>query len=223
MSVFDNTGNFTLIRWRSPFIYVILLIGLLYWCSWSRADKLTQLIYSVPLEMVRSSKLQILGGSQIMLCSLFIIVICVNLGGLVPYVFRVSSQPVFTLTFAFSFWLTLIASRVVLTRGKSSLARLVFTGVGVIGGMLSCWIEMLRIFLRWISLRLRLTANMMIGQIVSSLLGGLMCTYFFQDSPWLLIVMLRGTIVLMLEIAVCLLQAYLFCLLLTIYGNEHSV
>lgn len=119
----------------------------------------------------------------------------------------------------------LILSRVVLGKLHTSIAKLVFSGIAVFGGMLLCWIEKFRIFLRWITLSVRLVANIRVGQIVSVLLGNLMVVYYFTVGSvyYLPLLLLRGVCVLAAELAVGFIQAYLFCLLLTIYRDDHSI
>ena len=83
--------------------------------------------------------------------------------------------------------------------------------------------EKLRIFLRVFTLRIRLVVNTAVGQAAFSLMGGLAVSYFFEGKGWLILVVIAGVGLLMVEVAVSLIQAYLFCLLLRFYRNEHSV
>ncbi|MES9964013.1 MAG: F0F1 ATP synthase subunit A [Candidatus Sedimenticola sp. 20ELBAFRAG] len=172
---------------------------------------------------VRGAKIRAIGGSYLVVTSLFLLILFINLVGLLPYTFRVRSHIVFVLTFGFSFWFGLVSSRIVFGHVLTPMANLVFIGVGVLGGAILCWVEKLRIFLRVFTLRIRLVVNTAVGQAAFSLMGGLAVSYFFEGKGWLILVVIAGVGLLMVEVAVSLIQAYLFCLLLRFYRNEHSV
>lgn len=229
ISVFDATtftmADYRFLVWVGRFFYMLILVGMVYWYRVGRLEAVFGRLVSLPLGMVKESKMGILGGSHLIIPCLFITLLGVNVVGLLPYSFRVRSHLVFRINFGLSFWLGLIMSRLVLGKLHTSMAKLVFSGIAVVGGMLLCWMEKFRVFLRWITLSVRLVANIRVGQIVSVLLGDLIVIYYFiaEFSYHLPLLLVRGVCVLAAELAVGLVQAYLFCLLLTIYRDDHSI
>ena len=84
-------------------------------------------------------------------------------------------------------------------------------------------IESVRILVRPITLSFRLGANITAGHVILSLISlyvarGLFCSFF---SFLFLFFIQMGYII--FEVGICFLQGYIFCLLLTLYADEHSV
>lgn len=207
------------------FEFFLFVFGMFYCCRISRFWVMGLFLISIGAGMVSRSKISVFGGSQIRVVSLFVLILLVNFSGLLPYVFRVSSHLVFRVGFGFTFWLSLVMSSTVLGELMMSMAGLVFSGVILMGGMMLCWVEILSIFLRWVTLRVRLVANVTIGQIVTACLGDLVVVCWFGIRVWYVVVgfLLIIRCVLVVELGVRTIQAYLFCLLLTVYSGEHSV
>jgi len=77
-----------------------------------------------------------------------------------------------------------------------------------------CVIELVRLIVRPVTLAVRLTANLRTGHILIALLG----TGFMSSVS----VLVGGMFYFMFEMAVCLIQAYIFTLLPTLYSDDHS-
>ncbi|MEW8611479.1 MAG: F0F1 ATP synthase subunit A [Candidatus Thiodiazotropha sp.] len=182
-------------------------------------------LLEVPLKIVRGSKLGLLGGSCLLLRSLFVSMLVSNLVGLFPYTISIRSHLVFSMRFAFPFWSSLIMSRVVFGRVFTSMAKLVMGGLPLLAGGILCWFEVLRIFLRWITLRVRLRANITIGQIMVRLVRGYQAIRYFCPGSWLIIIIAGfvGCFVLVVEVVMSFLQSYVFCMLLRVYRGDHSL
>lgn len=229
MSIFDaSTCRAVEMRglvWFGNFFYVFMFMGLIFFLYSGRAVVLFGLFVSLPGFMVGESKLRVLGGGHLWLKSLFVTIFFVNMTGLVPYVISVRSHIVFSLCFGLSFWLSLVLSRLVAGKLHTSMSKLVFAGLPLVGGIVLCWIEKLSIFFRWFTLSLRLVANMTVGQIASASVRGLLFnSYFGMRSMYVFGgVLLIGVGLLMVELAVRFIQAYLFCLLLRAYRDDHSL
>lgn len=88
-----------------------------------------------------------------------------------------------------------------------------------------CWFELLRIFLRWITLAVRLRANITIGQIVIRLIRSYQVERYFcsGSSVVISVVALARCFIVAAEVVVCFLQTYVFCLLLRVYRRDHSL
>ena len=77
-----------------------------------------------------------------------------------------------------------------------------------------CVIELVRLLVRPLTLAVRLTANLRTGHILIALLG----TGFIGSS----LVLLGGIFYFMFEMVICMIQAYIFTLLPTLYSDDHS-
>lgn len=107
MSVFDATtftrADFRFMVWVGRFFYLLILVGMVYWYQVGRLESVLRLLVRLPLNMVRRSKISILGGSHLIIPCLFVTLLGVNVVGLLPYSFRVRSHLVFSVSFGLSF------------------------------------------------------------------------------------------------------------------------
>jgi ATP synthase subunit 6 len=83
-------------------------------------------------------------------------------------------------------------------------------------------IESTRIIVRPITLSFRLAANISAGHIVLGLVGIYAAAAITSSllSTTLFILLSAGYI--LFEVAICLIQAYIFCLLLSLYRDDHA-
>ncbi|MCB4761721.1 MAG: F0F1 ATP synthase subunit A [Sulfurovum sp.] len=83
-------------------------------------------------------------------------------------------------------------------------------------------IETVRILVRPITLSVRLTANIRAGHIVLTLIGNYLTASFFLSSVFSIILLVRIQILYTIfEFGIRIIQAYIFCLLITLYSDEH--
>jgi len=75
---------------------------------------------------------------------------------------------------------------------------------------------------RPITLSVRLVANMSAGHIVLRLIGIYRSSYLFINSLSFLVLLFIQVGYIIFEVGICLIQAYIFCLLLTLYADDHS-
>ncbi len=150
-----------------------------------------------------------------------------NLGGL-SLTFTVTAQLAFTVTMALITFISVFVLGFI-KHGPKFLGLFFPSGMGVIGAILMAPIEMISYFVRPVTLALRLFGNMLGGHVVMSLFGsfvvalgivglsGGIATLGLLGSGLSLamVVALTG-----LELAVALLQAFVFAALATVYLNE---
>lgn len=154
--------------------------------------------------------------------SIFLIIIIINLLGLTPYIFRSSSHLILTLSLGVPLWLSLILSAIIFIP-KSTIANLLPRGAPTWLNPALVLIETIRIFIRPITLCFRLAANITAGHIVLSLIRVYSSSLFFLSSSsrsLLTVVTLGYTL---FEVGICLIQAYIFSLLLTLYSDDHPL
>jgi F-type H+-transporting ATPase subunit a len=147
--------------------------------------------------------------------SLFIFIVLANLFGMLPGGFTVTSHIVITLALALLVFVTVTI--VGLSRhGMHFLSFFVPKGVPLAMLLLVVPIEVLSYFMRPVSHSVRLFANMTAGHTMLKVFGGFVVMMgAFGVLPFVVIVALSG-----LELAIALLQAYVFTVLTCLYLND---
>ena len=148
--------------------------------------------------------------------SLFIIIFRVNRLGLLPYVFPPSSHLSFSIRIGFPLWLGFMILRII-AQPNFMLAHLVPLGTPSILIPFMVLIELVRNFIRPVTLSVRLMANITAGHLLLTLLATPVVWGGYLGARVLVIalVLLR-----VLECAVALIQAYVFRTLRVLYLRE---
>ena len=154
--------------------------------------------------------------------SLFMFILVLNVIGLIPYTFTVTSHIVITVSFALLVFLTVLIYGF-WRHGIRFLRLFVPSGIPVYILPLVTFIEVLSFLSRPISHSVRLFANMLAGHITLKVFGGfvtMLGTLGFLG--WLGAVLPLGLTVALtaLELLVAFLQAYVFAILTCIYLND---
>jgi F-type H+-transporting ATPase subunit a len=154
--------------------------------------------------------------------TIFMFVLFLNLIGLVPYTFSVTSQIVITASLAFMvFFIVVIYG--FWKNGLKFLKLFVPSGIPIYILPLVTFIEVLSFLSRPISHSVRLFANMLAGHITLQVFGGFVVMLGTMGIiGWAgAILPLAMTIALVsLELLVAVLQAYVFAILTCIYLND---
>jgi F-type H+-transporting ATPase subunit a len=187
----------------------------------SRAQSMAELSYEFVGNMIHSATGE--DGLRFFpfVFTLFVFVLCSNLFGMIPGSFTVTSQIAVTLALA----LLVIAIVIVTGFVKHGIG---FLGLFVPKGPLLLQIpltliELISFFTRPLSLSVRLFANMLAGHTMLAVFGGFVVALgaaggilsVLSLGPMLLIIA-----ILLLELLVAVLQAYVFAILTCIYLNE---
>lgn len=153
--------------------------------------------------------------------SIFMFVLVLNLVGLVPYAFTVTSHIIITFALAMIVITTVVVYGF-MRHGTHFLHLFVPSGVPGYILPLVVLIEVVSFLSRPISLSVRLFANMLAGHIALKIFAGFVATLLtagfwavLSPLPLLLAVALTA-----LELLVALLQAYVFAILTCIYLND---
>jgi ATP synthase subunit 6 len=152
---------------------------------------------------------------------IFFIVIVLNLIGLFPYTFRITRHLLFTLRIGLPIWILLIISRAIKSI-KATIAHLLPEGAPDWLNPFLVLIESSRIIVRPITLSFRLAADISAGHIVLGLIGIYAAAAWFNRLSVFLILLILIIGYLLFEVAICLIQGYIFFLLLTLYANDHA-
>nr|YP_009590127.1 ATP synthase F0 subunit 6 [Magicicada tredecula]AWV83514.1 ATP synthase F0 subunit 6 [Magicicada septendecula]AWV83709.1 ATP synthase F0 subunit 6 [Magicicada tredecula]QBM09112.1 ATP synthase F0 subunit 6 [Magicicada septendecula]QBM09125.1 ATP synthase F0 subunit 6 [Magicicada septendecula]QBM09138.1 ATP synthase F0 subunit 6 [Magicicada septendecula] len=215
-STFDpSTGLFSL-NWLSSLILLLFMpMGLWYIPS-------RYVIFMNKVLNTMSFELNLLMnsgsfGSSLLFCSLFIFILFNNFLGLFPYIFTSSSHLVFSLSLALPLWLTFILFGFI-NNTNHMFCHLVPMGTPMILMPFMVCIETVSNLIRPGSLAVRLTANMIAGHLLMTLLGNSSTNLEIYMNLIILIQML----LMLFESAVCMIQSYVFTVLSTLYYSEVS-
>nr|UOU20227.1 ATP synthase F0 subunit 6 [Glycera sp. i ZZ-2021] len=224
-SSFDpNINHITNINSSMFWMLSFITLALIHSSFWLAPSSLTWM-FSYPLEIMSSQTTRTAGthlkGFSSFITSLFIMIIMINFMGLLPYTFSFSSHLIFTLSLGLPLWLSLIISSA-LYNPKTFTASLLPGGAPDWLNPFLVMIETISILVRPITLSVRLAANMSAGHIVLGLIGiyasSAMFTSFTSTATLISIQILYTVF----EMGICLIQAYIFCLLITLYADDHS-
>nr|YP_026011.1 ATP synthase F0 subunit 6 [Argulus americanus]AAS00852.1 ATP synthase F0 subunit 6 [Argulus americanus] len=152
-------------------------------------------------------------SSMVLVCSLFIFILLSNLIGLLPYVFTSTSHMMISMSMAFPFWMSSFLYSWI-NHTKHALAHLTPLGTPPALMMFMVLIELISALIRPITLSIRLSANMIAGHLLISLITS--CNI----SLFVMIPILSNILLMTLETAVAFIQAYVFSILITLYISE---
>uniref|UniRef100_UPI0030E10C2B ATP synthase F0 subunit 6 n=1 Tax=Pilargis wolfi TaxID=3023926 RepID=UPI0030E10C2B len=200
-----------------------LSITLIHPSFWINPNRGFWLI-STPLEIMFSQSSRTLGlhikGFSSIIVPIFILLISSNLLGLVPYTFSSTSHLLMTFSMGLPLWLSLIISSMSHSP-KMFAASLLPSGAPAWLSPALIIIESVSILVRPITLSFRLAANMSAGHIVLGLMGMAASSLMFSSLTTFSTLMIIQVIYTLFEMGICLIQAYIFCLLLTLYADDH--
>nr|BAV70696.1 ATPase subunit 6 [Erromyzon sinensis] len=163
-----------------------------------------------------------MGGHKwaLMLASLMVFLITINMLGLLPYTFTPTTQLSLNMGLAVPLWLAtvLIGMR---NQPTVALGHLLPEGTPIPLIPVLIIIETISLFIRPLALGVRLTANLTAGHLLIQLIA----TAVFVLLPMMPTVAILTAAVLflltLLEVAVAMIQAYVFVLLLSLYLQEN--
>nr|ALO76298.1 ATP synthase F0 subunit 6 [Rhagium mordax] len=216
-SSFDPTTNFNLsLNWMSALIGILILPSM-YWLIPSR---LTILWTNIILILHKEFKILInnsnLKGTTLIFISLFSMILFNNFLGLFPYIFTSTSHMTLTLSLALPLWLSFMIYGWT-NNTIYMFAHLVPQGTpNVLMPFMVC-IESISNIIRPGTLAVRLSANMIAGHLLMTLLGN---TGSSMTLIMLNILILVQILLLILESAVSIIQSYVFAVLSTLYSSE---
>lgn len=155
-----------------------------------------------------------------LLTALFIFLISLNLLGLLPYTFTPTTQLSLNMAFAAPLWLSTVIAGF-RNNPTHALAHLLPEGTPTPLIPILILIETISLLIRPLALGVRLTANLTAGHLLIQLvsIATFFLTSFFLPAAFITIALLF--FLTLLEIAVAIIQAYVFILLLSLYLQEN--
>nr|AAQ05080.1 ATPase subunit 6 [Pipilo erythrophthalmus] len=156
----------------------------------------------------------------LILTSLLIFLLLINLLGLLPYTFTPTTQLSMNLALAFPLWLATLLTGL-RNQPSASLAHLLPEGTPTLLIPALILIETTSLLIRPLALGVRLTANLTAGHLLIQLISTA-TTALFHTMPLVsLLTFLLLFLLTILELAVAMIQAYVFVLLLSLYLQEN--
>nr|YP_009509754.1 ATP synthase F0 subunit 6 [Buccinulum fuscozonatum]YP_009509793.1 ATP synthase F0 subunit 6 [Buccinulum pertinax finlayi]AXF46370.1 ATP synthase F0 subunit 6 [Buccinulum fuscozonatum]AXF46409.1 ATP synthase F0 subunit 6 [Buccinulum pertinax finlayi] len=199
----------------------IVLFSSSYWIMSPRWISVVSTFKDTASSQVFRSFGMSMGGFINIITGLFLFLILMNMSGLVPYVFSPTSHLAVSLSLGMPLWLSLIISAVFFNP-SSVIAGLLPMGAPAPLNPFLVIIETVSIMVRPITLSVRLTANMSAGHIVLTLIGNYLTASIFLSSIFSMLLLLSIQVLYtVFEFGISLIQAYIFCLLITLYSDEH--
>ncbi|YP_009266391.1 ATP synthase F0 subunit 6 (mitochondrion) [Littorina saxatilis] len=219
----DNNQVFMslyMLMWAFSLV-IILIFSSSYWVTGPRWAPIISLFKdTISSQVFRSFGLS-LGGFLNVITGLFLFLIFLNLAGLIPYVFSPTSHLAVSLSLGLPLWLSLLISGTFFNP-SSVVAGLLPMGAPAPLNPFLVLIESVSILVRPITLSVRLMANMSAGHIVLTLIGNYMTTSLFMPGAFSMLLLISIQVLYTIfEFGIGVIQAYIFCLLITLYSDEH--
>lgn len=213
-SVFDPSSSYMRLSWIL-LISLPLLISTQSWKSLTSSRTLKEkgtalLTKEISFSTERKKR------QEILILSIFIVIVSINFRALYPQVFSVSSHLTITLPLSLTIWLRI--NLFGWTKNTNHiLSHLVPQGTPGALIRFMVLIEITRNIIRPITLCVRLTANIIAGHLLITLLGNSLTTIAKISLMPALVAPLTLTV---LEAAVAFIQSYVFITLITLYLAE---
>nr|AJO61905.1 ATP synthase F0 subunit 6 [Whitmania laevis] len=203
-----------------PLILCAFLMITLWSFNFSFISGMKKIIKIMSDQCNRSTS-YMLKGYSIIIISLFLVLISVNLFGLVSFSFSTSSHLLFTLMVGLPLWVSMILSGFMFS-SKAFIAHLLPDGAPLWLNPFLVLIESVSIMVRPITLSFRLAANMTAGHVVLCLMTSYLCIFLNCFNVQHLVLLVTSMMYLLFEVGICMIQGYIFCLLLSLYTDDHS-
>nr|CAC27831.1 ATP synthase A chain subunit 6 [Drepanosiphum oregonense] len=211
-NIFDPTTliwNLEL-NWISTMMILMFMPNFL-WIMPNRMNWMLNLIYlNLNKEMLLLFKSKKMKSPSFMFISSFMFIFMNNFISLFPYIFSSSSHMIFSMTLAMPFWMFFIILSM-FKNTKNMIAHLIPLNTPIYLAPLMTIIETMSIFIRPLSLSIRLTANLIAGHLLMTLLN---------FNSMMIIIIFIQMFMMMFELCVAMIQSYVFSILSSLYSSE---
>lgn len=214
-SIFDPSTSFSIsFNWIRILIFLFLL-PFQFWFIPSRLI-IRRIIFIKYINNEFKILINFSPSNIIIFIRLIIFIFSNNFFGLFPYIFTASSHIRFCFSLSLRLWLRIIIFRFTnylnnllthLTPSGTPFALIPFIVI----------IESIRLLIRPLTLSIRLTANIIAGHLLLTLLGS---SRIRLTSSSIFIIIIIQIILYILEISVSIIQAYVFSILTLLYRRE---
>lgn len=214
-NIFDpSTSNTFSLNW----IIIIFIIFINFKYFWKKNNRIRLIYKLINLNIFSNFKNNYSKNKQktsIIFIIIFILIYISNIISIFPFIFTINRHLRISLIIALPIWISLIIKIIIINTNKL-LIHLVPFNTPLFLCPFIVIIESIRIIIRPITLAIRLTANIIAGHILLAILSQLLNNnlLIFLNISFVL------NLLLILELRVAIIQAYVFTILLTLYFNE---
>nr|WRO45170.1 ATP synthase F0 subunit 6 [Taocantharis businskae] len=216
-SSFDPSSSMNLsLNWTSATLSIFIL-PTIFWLIPSRFSMVwSKILVTLNKEFKILLNLKNNKGSTLIFISLFSMILINNLTSLFPYIFSSTSHMTLNLSLALPMWLSFMLFGWI-NNYMHMFAHLVPQGTPPALMPFMVCIETTSNMIRPLTLAIRLTANIMAGHLLLTLLGN---SGNKLSMMILSLLILSQLMLFVLELAVAMIQAYVFSILSTLYSSE---
>nr|YP_009441410.1 ATP synthase F0 subunit 6 [Apis nuluensis]ATN28906.1 ATP synthase F0 subunit 6 [Apis nuluensis] len=215
--MFDPSSNFYLsLNWMFMFLPIFTFPSI-YWLIPSRIlftiSLLLNFMYN-EFKIITKSKYQ---SNIIIFISLMIYIMIVNIFSLMPYIFTLTSHLLLNMSLSLTLWFSFLIY-LIYNNYIAFLSHLVPLNSPIFLMNFMVIIELISLIIRPWTLSIRLSANLISGHLILTLLG-IFISNFISILP---INLLIQNMLLTLEIFMSIIQSYVFSILLILYFSESN-
>nr|YP_006665926.1 ATP synthase F0 subunit 6 [Leucoptera malifoliella]AER38731.1 ATP synthase F0 subunit 6 [Leucoptera malifoliella]WMX20529.1 ATP synthase F0 subunit 6 [Leucoptera malifoliella] len=217
-SIFDPTTNlfFFSLNWLSMSLGFIFLP----YYFWLLPNRLLILFNNINMKLHNEFKLllnyNMNKGSTFIFISLFIMILFNNFLGLFPYIFTSTSHLTLTLSISLPLWLSFMMFGW-MNNSQHMFIHMIPQGTPMILTPFMVLIETISNLIRPGTLAVRLTANMIAGHLLLTLLSNNGSNI---PNLFIMILLMIQILLLILEFAVSIIQSYVIAILTLLYSSE---
>nr|YP_010444605.1 ATP synthase F0 subunit 6 [Platygaster robiniae]UTI38868.1 ATP synthase F0 subunit 6 [Platygaster robiniae] len=213
-SIFDPSTSMSFsLNWLSN-LYIMMIIPSMLWMTPNRKMLIQFMFMNYminELKMILFKKIY-----NIYFFSLFMMIMMNNFMGLFSYIFTSSSHMTMTLSLALPLWLTLMLIGWLFNTNHMFSHQLPIGTPSILMPFM-VMIEFISNIIRPLTLSVRLMANMVAGHLLLTLISNNGPKMMF--IPMMIMITSQMTLM-MLEMSVSIIQAYVFTILASLYSNE---
>lgn len=213
-SIFDPSIRIFRSRWIVR-ILIILILPFIKWNNSNASSPVSSLssMYKIEVGYVTPQPKK---GVYRIIIIIFLRLALYNFLALFPFIYSITSHASTNLPIAYSLWIACIIFAIFRSI-KRFLCHLIPTGTPLALIRFIVIVEILRNLIRPLALTFRLTANIIAGHLLISLIGG---RIIILPPLALLRVRILQSLLVTIEMGVSLIQAYVFATLLLLYLSE---
>nr|YP_009019858.1 ATP synthase F0 subunit 6 [Helicoverpa punctigera]AHJ91277.1 ATP synthase F0 subunit 6 [Helicoverpa punctigera] len=217
-SIFDPSTNL----FNIPFNWISTMLGIMFipYSFWLIPNRHFLLWNFILLKLHNEFKTLLKNnyfqGSTFIFISMFTFILFNNFLGLFPYIFTSTSHLTLSLSISLPLWLSFMIYGW-LNNSQHMFIHMIPQGTPTILMPFMVLIETISNIIRPGTLAVRLTANMIAGHLLMTLLSNNGCN---MSSYFIMILVMIQILLLILESAVAVIQSYVIAILSTLYSSE---
>nr|AZL93710.1 ATP synthase F0 subunit 6 [Helicoverpa punctigera] len=217
-SIFDPSTNL----FNIPFNWISTMLGIMFipYSFWLIPNRHFLLWNFILLKLHNEFKTLLKNnyfqGSTFIFISMFTFILFNNFLGLFPYIFTSTSHLTLSLSISLPLWLSFMIYGW-LNNSQHMFIHMIPQGTPTILMPFMVLIETISNIIRPGTLAVRLTANMIAGHLLMTLLSNNGCS---MSSYFIMILVMIQILLLILESAVAVIQSYVIAILSTLYSSE---